>query len=369
MPVLSPTSSSSSFVFTCFFIILFVTINSYNPVAITTKAKRPPRQLSVNYYAKSCPQVEQLVGSITSQQFKEIPVSAPATIRLFFHDCFVEVMQIIFNYLSVLTSACMQAHGCDASILIATQPGSKILAEKDAADNRDLRTEGFDTITRAKALVESKCPGIVSCADILAIAARDFIHLAGGPYYVVKKGRWDGKISMASRVPNNLPHANSTVDQLIKLFSSKGLTIQDLVVLSGAHTIGFAHCKNFVDRLYNYKGTKQADPAIDPRLLKALKMSCPQVGGNADIVAPFDVTTPFVFDHAYYTNLQSKLGLLASDEGLFLDPRTKPLVQSFGLDKAKFFLAFSAAMEKMGSIGVKRGRRHGEKRKACSIHM
>lgn len=129
-------------------------------------------------------------------------------------------------------------------------------------------------------------------------------------------------MSMASRVPNNLPHANSTVDQLIKLFSSKGLTIQDLVVLSGAHTIGFAHCKNFVDRLYNYKGTKQADPAIDPRLLKALKMSCPQVGGNADIVAPFDVTTPFVFDHAYYTNLQSKLGLLASDEGLFLDPRT-----------------------------------------------
>ncbi|MBA0836657.1 hypothetical protein Goarm_008852, partial [Gossypium armourianum] len=159
MPVLSPTSSSSSssLVFTCFFIILFVTINSSNPVAITTKAKRPPRQLSVNYYAKSCPQVEQLVGSITSQQFKETPVSAPATIRLFFHDCFVE--------------------GCDASILIATQPGSKILAEKDAADNRDLRTEGFDTITRAKALVESKCPGIVSCADILAIAARDFIHL------------------------------------------------------------------------------------------------------------------------------------------------------------------------------------------------
>ncbi|KAB2081921.1 hypothetical protein ES319_A05G164900v1 [Gossypium barbadense] len=350
MLVLSPTSSSSSsLVFTCFFIILFVTINSSNPVTITTKAKRPPRQLSVNYYAKSCPQVEQLVGSITSQQFKETPVSAPATIRLFFHDCFVE--------------------GCDASILIATQPGSKILAEKDAADNRDLRTEGFDTITRAKALVESKCPGIVSCADILAIAARDLIHLAGGPYYVVKKGRWDGKISMASRVPNNLPHANSTVDQLIKLFSSKGLTIQDLVVLSGAHTIGFAHCKNFVDRLYNYKGTKQADPAIDPRLLKALKMSCPQVGGNDDIVAPFDVTTPFVFDHAYYANLQSKLGLLASDEGLFLDPRTKPLVQSFGLDKAKFFLAFSAAMEKMGSIGVKRGRRHGEKRKVCSIHM
>ncbi|KAL4333435.1 hypothetical protein GQ457_07G029420 [Hibiscus cannabinus] len=347
MPVISPFSSF--FVFTCFFIVYFVTLNSSNCLALTTNAKRRPRQISVDYYAKSCPQVEQLVGSITSQQFKEAPVSAPATIRLFFHDCFVE--------------------GCDASILLTTQPGSKLLAEKDAEDNKDLRTEGFETITRAKALVESKCPGVVSCADILAIAARDFIHLSGGPNYPVKKGRWDGKISMATRVPYNLPHANSTVDQLIKLFSSKGLTIQDLVVLSGAHTIGFAHCKNFLDRIYNYKGTKQADPSIDPRLLKALKMSCPQVGGNADIVAPFDVTTPFVFDQAYYGNLQSKLGLLASDQGLFLDPRTKPIVQSLGQDKAKFFQAFSAAMDKMGSIGVKRGRRHGEKRKVCSMHM
>ncbi|KAK9047736.1 hypothetical protein V6N11_053572 [Hibiscus sabdariffa] len=156
MPVLSP-SSSTFFVFTCFFIIFFVTINSTSCLAITNNATRRPRQISVNYYAKSCPQVEQLIGSITSQQFKEAPVSAPATIRLFFHDCFVE--------------------GCDASILIETKPGSTILAEKDAEENKDLRTEGFDTITRAKTLVESKCPGIVSCADVLAIAARDFIHL------------------------------------------------------------------------------------------------------------------------------------------------------------------------------------------------
>ncbi|XWS19671.1 hypothetical protein CRYUN_Cryun31cG0035600 [Craigia yunnanensis] len=343
MPVLCPSSFSF---FTCLLIIFFLTINSSNSLA---NATRSARQLSVNYYAKSCPQLEKLIGSITSNQFKEAPVSAPATIRLFFHDCFVE--------------------GCDASILIATKPGSKILAEKDAEDNKDLRTEGFDAIMRAKTLVESKCPGVVSCADILAIAARDFVHLAGGPYYQVKKGRWDGKMSMASRVPYNLPHANSTVDQLIKLFSSKGLTVQDLVVLSGAHTIGFTHCKHFVGRLYDYKGTTQPDPSIDPRLLKALKMSCPHVGGNADIVAPFDVTTPFLFDHAYYANLEAKLGLLASDQGLFLDPRTKPLVQSLGLDKGNFFQAFSAAMDKMGSIGVKRGRRHGEKRKDCSMHM
>ncbi|XAR66532.1 Peroxidase [Bertholletia excelsa] len=311
-------------------------------------ATRRHRQLSVDYYAKTCPQVEQLVGSVTSQQFKEAPVSGPATIRLFFHDCFVE--------------------GCDGSVLISSTPGSKVLAEKDAEDNKDLAEEAYDSIRKAKAVVESKCPGVVSCADILAIAARDFVRLAGGPYYPVKKGRWDGRISMASRVPLNIPRANSTMDELIKLFTSKGLTLTDLVILSGAHTFGFAHCEHFVNRLYNYRGTKQPDPAIDPRLLKALRMSCPRFGGNTDIVAPFDVTTPFSFDNAYYGNLQAKMGLLATDQALFLDPRTRPLVQSLAQDKQKFLQAFAEAMEKMGSIGVKRGRRRGEKRRDCSMH-
>ncbi|KAI5331699.1 hypothetical protein L3X38_021825 [Prunus dulcis] len=353
MPVLTSSSSSSSF--TSISLSIFLLLILYNTTVICsattrTKTTHPNRQLSVNYYAKSCPQVEQLIGSITSQQFKESPVSSPATIRLFFHDCFVE--------------------GCDASIIISSkQQGNKMLAEKDAPDNKDLREEGFESVRKAKAVVESKCPGVVSCADILAISARDYVHLAGGPYYQVKKGRWDGKISMASKVASNIPQANFTVDQLLKLFSSKGLTLEDLVVLSGAHTFGFAHCQNFVSRLYDYRGSKQPDPVIDPRLLRALRMSCPHYGGNADIVAPFDVTTPFVFDHAYYGNLEAKLGLLASDQALSLDPRTKPIVQALAKDKQKFFQAFAAAMEKMGSIGAKRGRKHGEKRKDCSMHM
>lgn len=67
--------------------------------------------------------------------------------------------------------------GCDASILISSKPGSKMLVEKDAEDNKDLRVEGFETISKAKALLESKCPGVVSCSDIMAIAARDYVHL------------------------------------------------------------------------------------------------------------------------------------------------------------------------------------------------
>ncbi|XP_061363436.1 peroxidase 19 [Gastrolobium bilobum] len=339
---------SFSFPFISLF-VFFILNETSSCLAIFSNTTPPHSQLSVDYYGKSCPQLEKLIGSVTSQQFKESPVSGPATIRLLFHDCFVE--------------------GCDASILIASKPGSKDLAEKDAEDNRELRVEGFETIRKAKELVESKCPGVVSCADILVIAARDYVHLLGGPYYQVKKGRWDGKISMASRVGPNIPHANSTVDQLIKLFNSKGLTIQDMVALSGAHTIGFAHCKHFVTRLYNYMGKGQPDRYMNPKLLHALRMYCPNFGGNSDIVAPFDATTPFLFDNAYYVNLNNNMGLLASDQALVLDPRTKPLVQNLAKDKQKFFQDFAAAMDKLSLVKVVRGKKHGEKRRDCSMHM
>lgn len=71
--------------------------------------------------------------------------------------------------------------GCDGSILVSTRPGSKQLAEKDAEDNKDLAMAAFEGIKKAKTVVESKCPGVVSCADILAIAARDFVHLVSCP--------------------------------------------------------------------------------------------------------------------------------------------------------------------------------------------
>ncbi|CDY64769.1 BnaCnng44830D [Brassica napus] len=204
-------SLTSSLIFRFLFLISTIPISSAKPTTShpQTLPRHRHRELSTDYYSKKCPQLESLVGSVTSQRFKEAPVSAPATIRLFFHDCFVE--------------------GCDGSILIETKKGSKKLAEREAEENKELREEGFVSIIKAKALVESHCPSRVSCSDILAIAARDFIHLAGGPYYQVKKGRWDGKRSTATNVPPNIPRSNSTVDQLTKLFASKGLTVEDLV--------------------------------------------------------------------------------------------------------------------------------------------
>jgi hypothetical protein len=63
----------------------------------------------------------------------------------------------------------MRLQGCDGSVLIDSP------SEKDAIPNQYLH--GFDVIDTAKAQVEEACPGIVSCADILALAAETSVEI------------------------------------------------------------------------------------------------------------------------------------------------------------------------------------------------
>ena len=65
----------------------------------------------------------------------------------------------------------MAGQGCDGSILLDGSDG-----EKFAAPNLN-SARGFDVIDTIKTAVENECNGTVSCADILAIAARDSVVL------------------------------------------------------------------------------------------------------------------------------------------------------------------------------------------------
>lgn len=55
---------------------------------------------------------------------------------------------------------------------------------------------------------------------------------SGGPYWAVPKGRKDGRISIASET-RQLPGPNFNISQLQQSFSQRGLSLDDLVALSG----------------------------------------------------------------------------------------------------------------------------------------
>ncbi|CAH8327845.1 unnamed protein product [Eruca vesicaria subsp. sativa] len=299
-------------------------------------------QLSENFYASKCPNLELIVRKAVTTKYQQTPTTAPATLRMFFHDCFVG--------------------GCDASMLIASENGD---AEKDAPDNISLAGDGFDTVIKAKLAVEAKCPGLVSCADVLALAARDVVVLAGGPRFKVELGRRDGLVSKASGVDGKLPGPDLDVTGLVNLFARNGLSLTDMIALSGAHTIGFSHCNRFAHRLYNFSSLMPLDPTLDPSYAQELIKSCPRVGSDPRSVSNLDIISPDVFDNAYFQNLVARKGLFTSDQVLFNDLRSKSTVVKFANNAEEFNKAFTSAMRKLGRVGVKVGKQ-GEIRKDCS---
>ncbi|KAL5210148.1 hypothetical protein ABZP36_005771 [Zizania latifolia] len=253
--------------------------------------------------------------------------------------------------------------GCDGSVLIRSTPGNP--AERDASDNLSLAFEGFDTVTSAKAAVEAACPDVVSCADVLTIAARDAIALSGGPFFPVELGRLDGQSSSASNVAGKLPQPSNTLNQLVAIFRANGLSMSDMVALSAAHSVGLAHCSKFSDRLYRYKPPAQpTDPTLNEKYAAFLRGKCSD--GGPDILVLMDQATPALFDNQYYRNLQDGGGLLASDELLYTDNRTRPLVNSWAASTDAFNRAFADAVVKLGRVGVKSGGQ-GNIRKQCDV--
>eukprot|EP00253_Pinus_taeda_P005543 PITA_05543 len=295
-----------------------------------------------------------------------------------------------------------RAAGCDGSVLIDSTAG-QFVAEKDSpANNPSLG--GFDVIDNAKSLLEKICPKKVSCADIVAFAARDSALLAspiGYPlWWDVPAGRKDGNISLASNIPGNLPPPTFNVTQLTQIFATKGLSQDEMVTLSGvfsdlqiinvsmlvdynngcaqpyleynhvcvvwanagAHTIAVSHCTSFVTRLYNFNGTNATDPSLDPLYGQILKQRCPQGSpSNANTTVVMDLETPFILDNLYYNDVIANRGLFTSDATLLTNQNTKSSV--FGNSGSYNLVAwqkkFAAARIKMGEISVLTGSQGG----------
>jgi peroxidase len=108
--------------------------------------------LKPDFYSESCPQLETIVRTVVSKAVQQEARMAASLMRLEFHDCFVQ--------------------GCDGSVLLDNT--ANFTGEKDAIGNLN-SLRGFDVIDEIKEWLERECPQTVSCADILALVARDSV--------------------------------------------------------------------------------------------------------------------------------------------------------------------------------------------------
>ncbi|KAJ1423890.1 Secretory peroxidase [Sesbania bispinosa] len=295
-------------------------------------------ELDAHYYDQTCPQLEKIISETVFNASKHDPKVPARILRMFFHDCFIR--------------------GCDASILLDSTATNQ--AEKDGPPNISVRS--FYVIDDAKAKLELACPHTVSCADIIAISARDVVAMSGGPYWNVLKGRKDGRVSKASDTIN-LPAPTFNVSQLIQSFAKRGLGVKDMVALSGGHTLGFSHCSSFEARLHNFSSFHDIDPSMNTEFALDLRKKCPRPNNNGD-AGQFLDSTASVFDNDYYKQLLTGKGVFNSDQSLVGDYRTRWIVEAFARDQSLFFKEFATSMLKLGNV---RGSENGEVRLNCRI--
>ncbi|CAA7394495.1 unnamed protein product [Spirodela intermedia] len=303
-------------------------------------------QLRIGFYSKSCPQAESIITEEIDRAIRVAPSIGGPLLRIFFHDCFVR--------------------GCDASLLLNSTSASNP-TEKDARPNQFLR--GFALIDRIKARLERACPSTVSCADILALIARDVVHADQGPFWEVPTGRRDGSVSIDTEALRLLPAFSANISTLKSQFDDVGLDSKDLVLLSGGHTIGNAHCFTFTGRLYNFSGrgdNSDTDPSLERNYLAKLRAKCAQGTSDALKLVEMDPGSFTTFDNSYFKLVAKRRGLFQSDAALLDDADTRShVIRLAESDNSVFFREFAEAMVNMGNIAVLTGSQ-GEIRKNCA---
>ncbi|XP_062184883.1 peroxidase 2-like [Phragmites australis] len=295
-------------------------------MALLFSAAVASAQLSTDFYDETCTDALDIIESAVRAAVSKESRMGASLLRLHFHDCFV--------------------NGCDGSVLLDDAPG--FTGEKTAKPNKN-SLRGFEVVDDIKAQLEDACKQTVSCADILAVAARDSVVALGGPTWDVELGRRDSTTASLDDANNDLPAPTFNLSDLIKAFSKKGLNANDMIALSGGHTIGQARCVNFRGRLYS-------ETNLDASLASSLKPRCPSSTGTGDDnTSPLDPSTSYVFDNFYYKNLLRNKGLLHSDQQLFSGGSADAQTTAYASDMARFFDDFRGAMVKMGGIGVVTG--------------
>ncbi|KAG6768254.1 hypothetical protein NC652_019137 [Populus alba x Populus x berolinensis] len=323
--------------------------------------------LEYDFYRQNCPQAESIVRSTMARIYMQQNDISFGLLRLLFHDCFIK--------------------GCDASVFLDDSNGNKNRSiERQAAPNKTLR--GSNEIDMIKEELDNACPGVVSCADTLALATRDAVVLAGGPFYPVFTGRRDSTQSYFDEAMDEIPKPNDNITRTLFLFSRRGFDERETVNLLGAHNVGKISCDFIRNRLTNFSGTGQPDASVDHDFLNELRLACQDSNRtnhdgtvasmtsretrNSSSATIFQglsasITSGARFDNHYYQNLLGGRGLLFADQQLMADENTARLVAVYASDDGTTFRRdFSRSMVKMSNLGVLTGTL-GQVRNKCSF--
>ncbi|GIM10380.1 hypothetical protein Vretimale_14123 [Volvox reticuliferus] len=190
---------------------------------------------------------------------------------------------------------------------------ASIQYELDRPENFGLK-RGWRLVEQVRGdLRGTPAEGLVTDADLVALVGAFAVRLCGGPDIPLRVGR---PVATSPDPPGRMPGENFSAEQLKANFAEKGFSAQEMVALSGAHTLG---SKGFGD--------------------------------------------PTRFDNEYYLallrrpwnnpndSMASMIGL-PSDHVLPDDPECLPYIQRYAEDQDAFFADFSKAYIKLTSLGV-----------------
>jgi len=206
----------------------------------------------------------------------------------------------------------------------------------------------------------------ISWADLFQMASARSIELAGGPKLDMRYGRVDAKGPEDCSPEGNLPDAEagpngkyggpggtaSTEDtspngHLRKVFYRMGLNDEEIVALSGAHTLGRAYKDRSglgKDKTKFTDGSKQVRADGKDATYKP--------GGSS-------WTQQWLkFDNSYFTTMPDpkadpELLKLSTDKTLYDDAGFKPFAEKFRDSQDDFFKSYAKAHVKLSELGSK----------------
>ncbi|KAI2509505.1 peroxidase [Fragilaria crotonensis] len=206
----------------------------------------------------------------------------------------------------------------------------------------------------------------VSYADIFQMASARSIALAAGPKIDMKYGRIDATSPEQCSPEGNLPDAEAGPDgnyggcggtaptqdttpngHLRKVFYRMGLSDEEIVALSGAHTFGRA----YKDR--SGLGATETKFTNGSKQIRADGTEAKYTPGGSSWTEKW-----LIFDNSYFTTMPDpkadpELLKLSTDKTLFDDAGFAPFAEKFRESQDDFFQSYAKAHKKLSELGSK----------------